>query len=259
MPSAYRPLDVLRGPVVRLRPVGRGRPARASRHRSAPRPCGPPGRASTRSSPVGARARLETAWCPIRVSTIARDRPSRRRRCRARPDRRRRPRRGRTRRFDHDPRPVAGRRVGREHHARNGRESTMRCTTTAIAGSAVDVLRGAVRARAAPNSDAQQSTMRVTSASSPETFVKVSFIPANDVDDGVLARWPTSAPRRTRHPRADGRRRRPRAAGPQAYPPRAPTPAAHSPAPPPTSRRPPPPRTGRRVGSEPPRAPSPQR
>ena len=56
----------------------------------------------------------------------------------------------------------------------------MVCTTTAIAGSAVRPRAARYATTRAPNREAQQSTMRVSSSSASRTFVKVEFMPAKD-------------------------------------------------------------------------------
>ncbi len=59
--------------------------------------------------------------------------------------------------------------------------STIRCTTTARAGSTSTCLLARYATTRLAYSEAQQSRTRSTSWSSPETLVKVAFIPANEV------------------------------------------------------------------------------
>ncbi len=60
-------------------------------------------------------------------------------------------------------------------------DSTITCTTTAIAGSSSTWCVRRYATTRSPNRDAQHSTTRADSSSSPRTFVKVWFIPANDM------------------------------------------------------------------------------
>lgn len=60
-------------------------------------------------------------------------------------------------------------------------ELTISCTTTAIAGSSLTPLDARYEITRSPYTDAQQSLILRSSSASPSTFVKVSFMPANDV------------------------------------------------------------------------------
>ena len=166
---ADRPLHVLRLAVVRLGPGRRGRRAASTsasvrtrgplRRRRAPRAA---------RTPSGPRRIAIDLW-PMRTDSDAGRVLGWRRSSPARPARRRRPRRARTR-LDDDAIAVAG--AGSTPNMTPERSaSTISWITTAMAGSDVMAREARYDTTRSPNSDAQQSTIASSSASSPSTFV----------------------------------------------------------------------------------------